>query len=161
MAEFAAENCGVSSPSAGGKSAQPGDDADGRAASEVSVSNGNCGPCAPENQGLETANASVVLDGKTGIQRKTSIIKVKTINASAFFSFVDSFGVKPRPHTRLHPQVWGLYVCIEITPHREHVVAVSSRSDHVFFKSVSWFHDVHQSRWSHVCFFYINSFPFH
>ncbi|XP_016341303.1 inactive phospholipase C-like protein 2 isoform X1 [Sinocyclocheilus anshuiensis] len=75
MAEFVAEDCGVSSPSAGGKSAQPGDDADGRAASEVSVSNGDCGLCAPENQGLEAANASVELDGKTGIPRKASIIK--------------------------------------------------------------------------------------
>lgn len=110
MAEFVAEKCGVSSPSAGGKSAQPGDDADGKAASEVSVSNGDCGLCAPEDQGLETTNASVVLDGKTGIPRKASIIKVKTINASAFFSFVGSFGVKPRPHTRLHPQVWRAYV---------------------------------------------------
>lgn len=76
MAEFVAENCGVSTPGAGGKSAQPGDEADGRATNEVSVSNGDCGQCAPENQGLETANASVVLDGKIGIPRKASIIKV-------------------------------------------------------------------------------------
>lgn len=69
MAEFVAENCGVSSPSGGGKPTQPCDEEDGRAASEVSVSNGDCGPCAPENQGLDTAN------GKTGIPRKTSIIK--------------------------------------------------------------------------------------
>uniref|UniRef100_A0A8C0YFN1 Phosphoinositide phospholipase C n=1 Tax=Cyprinus carpio carpio TaxID=630221 RepID=A0A8C0YFN1_CYPCA len=75
MAEFVAENCGVSSPGAGGKSAQSGDEADGRATNEVSVSNGDCGQCAPENQGLETANASVVLDGKIGIPRKASIIK--------------------------------------------------------------------------------------
>ncbi|XP_048008133.1 inactive phospholipase C-like protein 2 isoform X1 [Megalobrama amblycephala] len=75
MAEFVAENCGVSSPSGGGKSAQPGEEADGGAVSEVSVSNGDCGLCAPENQGLETANAAAVLDGKPGIPRKTSIIK--------------------------------------------------------------------------------------
>ncbi|XP_067268333.1 inactive phospholipase C-like protein 2 isoform X2 [Chanodichthys erythropterus] len=75
MAEFVAENCGVSSPSGGGKSAQPGEEADGGAVSEVSVSNGDCGLCAPENQGIETANAAAVLDGKPGIPRKTSIIK--------------------------------------------------------------------------------------
>ncbi|XP_077086038.1 inactive phospholipase C-like protein 2 [Siphateles boraxobius] len=69
MAEFVSENCGVSSPSGGGKPTQPCDEEDGRAASEVSVSNGDCGPCAPENQGLDTAN------GKTGIPRRTSIIK--------------------------------------------------------------------------------------
>ncbi|KAG1942944.1 inactive phospholipase C-like protein [Pimephales promelas] len=69
MAEFVAENCGVSSPSGGGKPTQPCDEEPGRAASEVSVSNGDCGPCAPENQALDTAN------GKTGIPRKTSIIK--------------------------------------------------------------------------------------
>lgn len=108
MAEFVAENCGVSSPSGGGgKSAQPDDDADGRAASEVSVSNGDCGLCPPEKQGLETANASVVLDGKTGIPRKASIIKVNDQCIGVFDSFVGSFCVKPRLDGRLHPQVWG------------------------------------------------------
>ncbi|XP_067303873.1 inactive phospholipase C-like protein 2 [Pseudorasbora parva] len=73
MAEFGTENCGVSSASGGGKPAQPGDEADGRAASEVSVSNGDCGLCAPENQGHEAANNNT--DAKPGIPRKTSIIK--------------------------------------------------------------------------------------
>lgn len=132
MAEFVAENCGVSSPSAGGKSSQPGDDADGRAASEVSVSNGDCGLCAPENQGLETANASVVLDGKTGIPRKASIIKVKTISASAFFSF----GVKPRPHTRLRPQVWGAYVMDAQKSQPTVNMSLLFPPDHAFFSSV-------------------------
>lgn len=100
MAEFVAENCGVSSPSGGGgKSAQPGEEADGGAVSEVSVSNGDCGLCAPENQGLETANAAAVLDGKPGIPRKTSIIKVKTINASAFYSFAGSNLALTHTHT--------------------------------------------------------------
>jgi len=90
MAEFVAENCGVSSPSGGGKPTQPCDEEPGRAASEVSVSNGDCGPCAPENQALDTAN------GKTGIPRKTSIIKV---NDQCIYVLAYSFGVKPRPDT--------------------------------------------------------------
>nr|XP_055067338.1 inactive phospholipase C-like protein 2 [Misgurnus anguillicaudatus] len=77
MAEFVAETCGVSSPNGGGggKSAHPGDETGGRDECEVSVSNGDCGLCGPENPELEAANASVVPDGKPGIPRKASIIK--------------------------------------------------------------------------------------
>ncbi|XP_051577057.1 inactive phospholipase C-like protein 2 [Myxocyprinus asiaticus] len=74
MAEFVAENCVVSSQNGGGKSAQPDDEAEGRAPCEVSVSNGDCGLGEPEKQGLENAT-SVVSDGKPGLPRKTSIIK--------------------------------------------------------------------------------------
>lgn len=74
MAEFVAENCGVSSPNGGGKSAHPDDEAGGGDGCEVSVSNGDCGSCGTENTGLETAVPSVVLDGKS-IPRKASIIK--------------------------------------------------------------------------------------
>ncbi|XP_056618201.1 inactive phospholipase C-like protein 2 [Triplophysa dalaica] len=75
MAEFVAENCGVSSPNCGGKSAHPGDEAGGGDGCEVSVSNGDCGTCGTDNPGLETAIPSVVQDGKPRIPRKTSIIK--------------------------------------------------------------------------------------
>lgn len=74
MAEFVAENCGVSSPNGGGKSAHPDDEAGGGDGCDVSVSNGDCGSCGTENTGLETAVPSVVLDGKS-IPRKASIIK--------------------------------------------------------------------------------------
>lgn len=144
MAEFVAENCGVSSPSGGGKSAQPGEEADGGAVSEVSVSNGDCGLCAPENQGLETANAAAVLDGKPGIPRKTSIIKVN----HQCIGVLLICRLKPRPDTHallsvgyIHPQVWGAYGCTEITVD----MSVLFPPDHVFFWSVSWFHDGHQS----------------
>lgn len=74
MAEFVADNCGVSSPNGGGKSAHPDDEAGGGDGCDVSVSNGDCGSCGTENTGLETAVPSVVLDGKS-IPRKASIIK--------------------------------------------------------------------------------------
>lgn len=128
MAEFVTENCGVSSPSGGGKSTQPGDEADGRAASELSVSNGDCGQCAPENQGLETANASVALDGKPGIPRKASIIKVNDQYIGVFPNLWANF--VQNPDTRLHPQVCGglWYGCTENTSHCDHTIAASSRS---------------------------------
>uniref|UniRef100_A0A4W4E1Y4 Phosphoinositide phospholipase C n=1 Tax=Electrophorus electricus TaxID=8005 RepID=A0A4W4E1Y4_ELEEL len=75
MAEFT-EKCGLFSPSPGEKAS----DEDGKAQHEVSVSNGDCGLPAntvgstgPDNQRLETANTSV--DSKSGIPRRTSIIK--------------------------------------------------------------------------------------
>lgn len=104
MAEFVAENCGVSSANGGGKSAHPGDEAGGGDGCEVSVSNGDCGTCGTDNPGLETAMQSVVLDGKTGIPRKTSIIKVNDTRLMIFKGFKCWFCVKPRPDT--HTRDW-------------------------------------------------------
>lgn len=81
MAEFA-ENCGLSSSALGEKATMPSDETDGKGQCEVSVSNGDCGlpsdmvvSAIPDSEGLETANTSV-LDAKSGIPRRTSIIKV-------------------------------------------------------------------------------------
>uniref|UniRef100_A0A3B4DH54 Phosphoinositide phospholipase C n=1 Tax=Pygocentrus nattereri TaxID=42514 RepID=A0A3B4DH54_PYGNA len=78
MAEFT-ENCGLLSPTAGEKAGEE----DGKTQREVSVSNGDCGglsadvvgSAGADRQGLEAATTSVVLDPKSGIPRRTSIIK--------------------------------------------------------------------------------------
>ncbi|KAL6462167.1 hypothetical protein MHYP_G00285890 [Metynnis hypsauchen] len=74
MAEFT-ENCGLLSPPAGEKAGEE----DGKTQREVSVSNGDCGGLSADAVGSaggpEAPTTSVVLDPKTGIPRRTSIIK--------------------------------------------------------------------------------------
>ncbi|XP_041964406.1 inactive phospholipase C-like protein 2 [Alosa sapidissima] len=80
MAEFT-ENGGLTSSALGEKATVPSDETDGKGQCEVSVSNGECGlpsdmvaSAIPDSEGLETANTSM-LDAKSGIPRRTSIIK--------------------------------------------------------------------------------------
>ncbi|XP_036395418.1 inactive phospholipase C-like protein 2 [Megalops cyprinoides] len=84
MAELG-ESGGVTSPTTGEKLAVPGDETDEETQCKESVSNGDCGvpamvgsesPTNPDIPGLETANStSVGVDTKSGIPRRTSIIK--------------------------------------------------------------------------------------
>lgn len=140
MAEFVAENCGVSSPSGGGKPTQPCDEEDGRAASEVSVSNGDCGPCAPENQGLDTAN------GKTGIPRKTSIIKVNDqcicVLLICRLVWCQTSPWYTHTHTH-HPQVW-VFMDAQKSPWTYHC-CFHTQTLCSFEAFCDWFHDGHQS----------------
>lgn len=141
MAEFVAENCGVSSPSGGGKPTQPCDEEDGRAPSEVSVSNGDCGPCAPENQGLDTAN------GKTGIPRKTSIIKVNDqcicVLLVCTLAWCQTSPWYTHTNTRIIHRFGGLWMHRN---HCEHIIAVSTHTIMCSFEAFrDWFHDGHQS----------------
>lgn len=87
MAEFG-EIDGSSPSNTGDSVALPSDKTDGKTQCEVSVFNGDCGIPAdmvgsetlPDSPGLETANnSSVGLDSKSGIPRRSSIIKVKHI----------------------------------------------------------------------------------
>lgn len=91
MAEFG-EIDGSSPSNTGDSVALPSDKTDGKTQCEVSVFNGDCGIPAdmvgsqsvavtlPDSPGLETANnSSVGLDSKSGIPRRSSIIKVNHI----------------------------------------------------------------------------------
>lgn len=107
MAEFT-ENCGLLSPTAGDQAGEE----DGKSQREVAVSNGDCGGLpdpssgpGTDKQALEAAPTSVVSDPKSGLPRKTSIIKVnvKVLNVTAFCLVLGHIHIsehhQPRPDT--------------------------------------------------------------
>ena len=94
MAEFG-ENSGSSPSNSGDTTTVPSDETAGKTQCEGSVLNGDCGIMPdmvvsgfvflPDSQGQETANnTSLALDAKSGIPRRSSIIKVYRMYSFAY-----------------------------------------------------------------------------